>query len=534
MRFTWPLALLGAVMAFTGAIAAGAIDPGGTFIDDDGLIHEPNIEALVAAGVTQGCETDRFCPQDSVTRAQMAAFLDRSLGLPETTLAPFSDTSGPFEAEINRLFAAGVTTGCTETTFCPTNLVTRAEMAVFLVRALGLPPTDLSPFSDIGPPFEDEINRLFAAGITTGCDAGLYCPDASVTRAQMATFLVRGLGLTPIPVPERPLPVAGNPFGQALIPSGAGPADVSSPATVVGDGTPTSCTSGGVVAAVAAGGVITFDCGPEPATIQMTATARVFNNAAPDVVIDGGGLVTLDGMGQRRILYMNTCDQSLVWTTSHCDNQDHPRLVLQNLTFVGGDSTGAMIDGGGGGAVFVRGGRVRVVNSRFFSNQCDPTGPDVGGGAVRVLSQSQGLPVYIVNSTFGGRSDLGNACSNGGALSSIGVSWVVLNSVISNNTATGIGANPARSGTPGGGNGGGIALDGNLFTLSVESSVMESNVANEGGGAIFFVSNNRTGTMAITDSTLRSNPSLGFETSGYPGIFVLAAAPPSITNSTIE
>src|SRR5690606_21447581 len=120
------------------------------------------------------------------------------------------------------------------------------------------------------------------------------------------------------------------------------------------------------------------------------------------VVIDGGGLITLSGNGQRRILYMNTCDRSLVWTTSHCQNQDHPRLTLQNLTFVDGNSTGQLEEGGGGGAVFVRGGRLKIVNSRFFRNQCDPVGPDVGGGAVRVLSQHENQPVYVVNSTFGG------------------------------------------------------------------------------------------------------------------------------------
>ena len=100
--------------------------------------------------------------------------------------------------------------------------------------------------------------------------------------------------------------------------------------------------------------------------------------------------------------------------------------------------------------------------------------------------------------------------------------------------AVGIGANPARSGTPGGGNGGGIYLDGNAMSLDVYDTVINDNVANEGGGAIFFVSNNRTGTMSINDSTLRSNPSLGFETNGFPGIFVLAAAPPTVVNSTIE
>src|SRR5439155_18035226 len=197
------------------------------------------------------------------------------------------------------------------------------------------------------------------------------------------------------------------------------------------------------------------------------------------------------------------------------------------------NSTGEKAEGGGGGAVFVRGGRFKVVNSRFVRNRCDQTGPDLGGAALRVLSQYHGHPVYVVNSTFGGGSGLGGVCANGGALSSIGVSWVVLNSVLSDNTAVGRGANPARGGTPGGGSGGAIYLDGNLFTIRIAGTLIENNHANEGGGAVFFVSNDRTGTMSIEASTLRHNPSDRFETRGYPGIFFLGAGNPTVTASTL-
>lgn len=330
------------------------------------------------------------------------------------------------------------------------------------------------------------------------------------------------------------LPRAGNANGVAVVPPEAMAVDTSAPDHVVGDGTAASCTSAAVVAAVALGGIITFNCGPDPVTIVMAATAKIVNNTGPEIVIDGGGKVTLSGGGVRRILYMNTCDPAQVWTTSRCQDQDHPRLTVQNLTFRNGNSTGQTTDGGGGGAIFVRGGRVKIVNSRFFNNSCEETGPDVGGGAVRVLSQSAGLPVYVTNSTFGGAANLGNVCSNGGALSSIGVSWIVLNSVLSHNRAIGNGANPAQPGTPGGGSGGAIYNDGNLFTLRVAGSIIQDNHANEGGGAIFFVSNNRTGTLRIEDSTLRRNPSDGFETAGYPGIFYLGSGPPVVERSTIE
>ncbi|MFG2067608.1 hypothetical protein ACGFKZ_12215 [Micromonospora tulbaghiae] len=328
-----------------------------------------------------------------------------------------------------------------------------------------------------------------------------------------------GLGSArPSPTPATVAFRAGNPAGRASVPAEARPVDTSRPTRTVGSGTPASCTSEAVVKAVAAGGVITFDCGPAPVTITMKATAKVVNSHGPRVVLDGGGKVTLSGGGKRRILYMNTCDQAQGFTTSHCQNQDHPRLTVQNLTFADGDATGERTEGGGGGAIFVRGGRFAVINSRFVDNRCDRTGPDLGGAALRVLSQFENKPVYVVSSTF-----TGGVCANGGALSSIGVSWTVLNSVFRDNRAVGTGANPARGGTPGGGSGGAIYCDGNEFAVRIAGTVIEDNSANEGGGAIFFVSNNRTGTLKIDSSTLRRNPSRGFETKGHPGIFFLGA-----------
>ena len=328
-------------------------------------------------------------------------------------------------------------------------------------------------------------------------------------------------------------PTSGNPEGQCSIPAEAGLEDVSSPTTVIGDGTPASCTSTAVVAAIAKGGIITFNCGPDPVVIPMQETARIYNNTGPNIVIDGGGKVMLDGGGNKRILYMNTCDPDLVWTTSHCQDQDHPRLTIQNISFINGyngDSEGATASGGG--AIWARGGRLKVVNSRFFNNRCASTGPDLGGAAIRAFDQSQGLPLWVVNSTFGGRSDLGNSCSNGGALSSIGVSYHILNSLFSYNAAIGYGANPPKADTPGGGSGGAIYNDGNTFHLKVCGTRIENNSAREGGGAIFFVSNDRSGTLNLTDSFLSNNPSQGFQT--HPGIFYLGQGNPSFINSTVE
>ena len=312
---------------------------------------------------------------------------------------------------------------------------------------------------------------------------------------------------------------------SVAVPAEGRAVDASHPSRVVGRGTPASCTSRAVVAAVRAGGVIRFDCGPQPVVIHMAQTARVVNRSLR-VVLDGGGLVTLSGDRRRRILYMNTCDPKQVWTTSHCQDQSTPQLVVQNLTFADGNSTGEKRRPGRRRRDLRAGRAGRIVNATFLRNRCDATGPDMGGGAVRVLSQYRNQPVYVVGSRFSG-----GVCSNGAALSSIGVSWVVLNSRFTGNRAIGSGANPQRAGTPGGGSGGGIYNDGNTFTLRIAGTLMQDNHANEGGGAIFYVSNDRSGTLAIDRSTLRRNPSEGFRT--LPGIFFLGAKR-TITRSVVR
>ena len=327
-------------------------------------------------------------------------------------------------------------------------------------------------------------------------------------------------------------PAAGTvqpPFG---LPAGAGLADSSSPRTVVGTGTPESCTGDAFIAAVAAGGVITFDCGPNPVTITLDRPAKIFNDTGPEIVIDGGGKVTLSGAGRTRILYMNTCDQAQHWTTDHCQDQDHPRLTVQNLTFIDASSKHET-EYDGGGAIWARGGRLRIVKSRFFNNVCADTGPDVGGAAVRAFSQFNGEPLYVVDSTFGGAEGYGNTCSNGGGISSIGVSWTVLNSVFSHNHAIGNGGNPAQADTPGGGSGGAIYNDGNEMTLTVCGTLIHDNDVVQHGSAIFFVSNNHTGDVRIDRSTITHNTGGSWYTQ-YPMISAHDDTPIIVTDSTIE
>jgi hypothetical protein len=324
----------------------------------------------------------------------------------------------------------------------------------------------------------------------------------------------------------------GNPNGHASVPADAQLEDSSKPTTVVGTGTPDSCTGDAFIAAVAKGGIITFNCGPDMATIRLTKPAKVFNDKGPKIVVDGGGKVTLSGENVTRILYMNTCDEKQVWTTSHCDNQDSPQLTVQNLTFANGNSKNeTKYDGGG--AIYASGGRFKAINSRFINNVCVDTGPDVGGGAIRVFQQYNGLPAYVVSCTFGGADGLGNVCSNGGALSSIGVSWTVLNSVISYNRAIGNGGNPANSGTPGGGSGGGIYNDGNKMTLTIGGTIIEYNKVNAYGSAIFFVSNDHSGNIVIDGSTITNNIG-GSWYPTYPQISNHDDTPITVTNSTIK
>jgi hypothetical protein len=327
-------------------------------------------------------------------------------------------------------------------------------------------------------------------------------------------------------------PPAGNVEGETCdVPADGAAANTSVPDRVVGTGSAASCTASAFIAAVAGGGRITFDCGPEPVMITLEHPAKVVNSASDDVIIDGGGKVTLSGGGRSRILYMNTCDADQVWTTSHCDDQATPRLTVQNLTFVDANSSDEdELDGGG--AIWARGGRLKIVNSRFFRNVCVDEGPDVGGAAVRVFDQYQDQPVWVVNSTFGGAEGYGNSCANGGGVSSIGVSWNIFNSYFSHNEAVGRGGNPAERGTPGGGSGGAIYNDGNTMTLSLCGSRIEHNQVNAYGSAIFFVSNDHSGTLRIQDSVVRSNDGGGWNV--MPGISMHEDTHAVMDNATIE
>jgi hypothetical protein len=114
-----------------------------------------------------------------------------------TIVSPFTDIgSSAFKNDILWLYSEGITGGCSSTKFCPTATVTREQMASFLARALKLPASGVDFFTDDNSSIhEGDINRIAAAGITGGCDTGRFCPGSNVTREQMASFLARAFAL---------------------------------------------------------------------------------------------------------------------------------------------------------------------------------------------------------------------------------------------------------------------------------------------------------------------------------------------------
>ena len=196
------LAALAAVAAVL-APAVAAQDDSGTFSDDDGAYYEAPFETLAARGVLDGteCAPGRICPSDPIKRQTMAVWLGRVLsdGEPdEVASTRFSDVDASqwWAAHIERFAELGVTAGCATDPlrYCPHETVTRGQLAAFLVRAFDLADAYTAGFTDTaGTSFEDEINSLAAAGVTAGCatDPLRYCPHGSVTRGQMATFLAR-------------------------------------------------------------------------------------------------------------------------------------------------------------------------------------------------------------------------------------------------------------------------------------------------------------------------------------------------------
>jgi lysozyme len=155
-----------------------------------------DIAWLYASGITAGCTKTKFCPNDRVTRGQMASFLARALKLPKTRKDYFRDDSrSAHEANINRLAKAGLAISCGTKRFCPNQALTRAQMAAFIARVLDLSKATKDYFrDDNSSKYENAINSIARAGLTKGCGTRRYCPASPVTRGQMAAFLHRTFG----------------------------------------------------------------------------------------------------------------------------------------------------------------------------------------------------------------------------------------------------------------------------------------------------------------------------------------------------
>lgn len=303
---------------------------------------------------------------------------------------------------------------------------------------------------------------------------------------------------------------AGNPDGtcsQAL-PDAAKPAVISS-STVVGTGTASSCTYASLAAAVAKGGAITFDCGADPVTISVTKTLDLPTERT--TLIDGGNKVTLDGGKSVRILKWEAGD----WMVN--TNQ----LVLQHIVLANGKATGTVriptapapcsqgFNDGEGGALFMRDGVLRAIDVVFKDNEAALLGPDTGGGALYLLGVKA---AYISSCSF-----VNNRASNAGGMGSLFATNYIYNSLFDGNEATGNGANMddaskcsainnGQHEVGSGGNGGAIYNDGgDGCSVTICGTQIRNNHANAFGSALFFTSNDYSGTLTIRDSHFFEN-----------------------------
>lgn len=225
------LALMGSLAMMFATALPGAhaqeLEPGGTFVDDDGSVHESAIEALVAEGITQGCGEDRYCPDDPVSRGQMASFIARGVdGLVPATTDWFDDDAfSVHQGDINIVAENGIAVGYGDRLYGPADPVTRGQMATFLVRALdGLLPATSDAFADDnGSLHEADINVIAENGITLGYADGTYRPAALISRAEMATMLTRALDLVPIQPPPRLVETSAYFMMASIGDEGSGP-----------------------------------------------------------------------------------------------------------------------------------------------------------------------------------------------------------------------------------------------------------------------------------------------------------------------
>jgi hypothetical protein len=347
---------------------------------------------------------------------------------------------------------------------------------------------------------------------TVASPAGTSYTDTTVTDGTTYYYVVTAVSAsgesansnqasaTPSATPPAPPPPTNPGTSSCATPISA--VNTAGNTNVVGDGTPASCTEGAFEAAIAAGGVVTFNCGPSPYKLVLSSTKSI----TQDTVIDGGNLVTLDGGGQVRQLLLN--NNNFDATT--------PTLTLQNITLANGHGTDNAGTGAptGGGAVYRYGGTLNVINSQFINNIGPASGQDSAGGAIYSVGVGT---TTVVGSTF-----QGNQSSDGGALGNLGASVDLVNDTIQGNKATGTGGNPGN-----GGNGGGVYMDGAHIVIKMCGTHIDSNQGNAYGGGLFFVDDAVAGTAAIDQSSFDAN------STAFAGGLYLQGAAGTLTNSSV-
>lgn len=175
-----------------------------SFADLPGTFYEDAVAVLYRRGIVQGCAEDTFCAGQVLTRGQVATILDRALGLPsdEVQLASstFVDTAGNVHASsIESVARAGLAAGCAEDRFCPDDPITRAQLATVLQAAfdLGSAPSGQVFFRDRAGVHQDAVNSITAAGVSNGCSLVHFCPGDHLIRGHAAVFIARALQLIP-------------------------------------------------------------------------------------------------------------------------------------------------------------------------------------------------------------------------------------------------------------------------------------------------------------------------------------------------
>ena len=193
------LILLPALLSMSLVALPATADPEVSFSDTADTMHEEAVAQLAALDIVRGCADDRFCAWDELTRGQVATMLDAALDLPAASeQGRFSDTAGSVHAEsIDAVAEAGLTSGCADGRFCPSDSIPRSQLATMLQNAFDIPeaPSGVTYFDDATGHHGPAIDALTEAGISAGCGLVTFCSSDALQRGQAAHFVARSLDL---------------------------------------------------------------------------------------------------------------------------------------------------------------------------------------------------------------------------------------------------------------------------------------------------------------------------------------------------